>query len=144
MMASCSCNPAPNQPKVGSPASHQATCVRSPRGPNNDNVTKIKPASQTIARNRQCQQDAHLAALPNEANEAKLGLEAKVPDIKINRIIRGLREMLSRFTISEEMYVELAIIVGRDYRTNGERVQVVQRKLSQWRNAGTLRLHTKL
>eukprot|EP00954_Amorphochlora_amoebiformis_P018756 1328218-Amorphochlora_amoeboformis.AAC.1 len=60
----------------------------------------------------------------------------------MNRIIVGLREMLYRFTVSENMYVELAAVVERDYPTNRDRVEAVQRILSQWKQAGVLRLRT--
>ncbi|GAB5355123.1 hypothetical protein AAMO2058_000179000 [Amorphochlora amoebiformis] len=109
-----------------------------------DGAQRVEPPRETFhptARNQQLQ----AARTPQAArvSESKLGSETKInPDAKINRIIRGLREMLARFTVSEEMYVDLAVIVGREYRTTAERVQTVQRKLSQWKDAGTLRLHT--
>ncbi|GAB5355128.1 hypothetical protein AAMO2058_000179500 [Amorphochlora amoebiformis] len=121
MQSSCS-NPAPNKP---------IAVVKS--------AAEIDDA-QTV---HSCQ-DTPLTSKAARPNEAKVDLGTKVPDIKTNRIIRGLREMLSRFTISEEMYVELATIVGGYYRTNGERVQAVQRKFSQWKDAGTLRLQTNV
>ncbi|GAB5360887.1 hypothetical protein AAMO2058_000666200 [Amorphochlora amoebiformis] len=79
-------------------------------------------------------------------NEAKLGLSETKSDseseIKRTRIVVGLKEMLSRFTVSENMYVELAGVVERDYPTNRERVEAVQRILSEWKEAGVLRLRT--
>mmetsp|Transcript_27866 Transcript_27866/g.44328 ORF Transcript_27866/g.44328 Transcript_27866/m.44328 type:complete len:125 (-) Transcript_27866:86-460(-) len=109
---------------------------------------KATPPPRPTPRNQHIQRQA--ARLTPEAS--RRNLESKfaenkcnpqaVPEMKIKRIVQGLREMLSRFTVSEEMYVELAIIVGGDYRTTGERIQAVQQKLSQWKDAGMMRLRT--
>ncbi|GAB5360891.1 hypothetical protein AAMO2058_000666600 [Amorphochlora amoebiformis] len=83
----------------------------------------------------------------SETNEAKLLSRSETKsepqrETKMNRIIVGLREMLCRFTVSENMYVELAGVVERDYPTNRDRVDAVQRILSRWKEAGVLRLRT--
>ncbi|GAB5355121.1 hypothetical protein AAMO2058_000178800 [Amorphochlora amoebiformis] len=101
--------------------------------------TEPRETLNPTARNQQLQ----AARTPQAArvSESKLGSEAEVNrEANRNRIIRGLREMLSRFTISEEMYVDLAVIVGREYRTSEDRVQAVKQKLSEWKEAGKLRL----
>eukprot|EP00954_Amorphochlora_amoebiformis_P025740 1374943-Amorphochlora_amoeboformis.AAC.1 len=77
---------------------------------------------------------ANLTPQASRATDSNLESETKFSRTKM-----GLRELLSRFDISEEMYVKLARIVGCNYRTSAERVQAVQQKLSEWKNAGTLR-----
>ncbi|GAB5365628.1 hypothetical protein AAMO2058_001074300 [Amorphochlora amoebiformis] len=76
----------------------------------------------------------------NQRQAALLNLQGA--DVKINSIIVGLKKMLCRFTISETMYLELAVIVGRSYPTDRERVEAVQQKLSVWKELGILRLRT--
>ncbi|GAB5367250.1 hypothetical protein AAMO2058_001213900 [Amorphochlora amoebiformis] len=133
-----SSNPAPNQSTgEGSPGSPEIQCEVD----NAQTAASSRESFHPTARNHR------LTPQASRANESKMGSETKcnpqgAPEVKFNRIVLGLREMLSRFTVSEEMYVELANIVGRDYRTTGERVQAVQEKLSQWKNAGALTLRT--
>eukprot|EP00954_Amorphochlora_amoebiformis_P010046 786591-Amorphochlora_amoeboformis.AAC.2 len=50
--------------------------------------------------------------------------------------------MLVRFTMTDTMYTELAIVVEAKYQTNEERVEAVREKLSGWRENGTLKVRT--
>eukprot|EP00954_Amorphochlora_amoebiformis_P030514 1394794-Amorphochlora_amoeboformis.AAC.1 len=64
----------------------------------------------------------------------------RVPETKLNRTIQGLEQMLERFTVTREMYVELAVIISREYKTKDLQIQAVQQKLSQWKDDGSLKL----
>ncbi|GAB5372291.1 hypothetical protein AAMO2058_001652500 [Amorphochlora amoebiformis] len=64
----------------------------------------------------------------------------KTPDVRVKRIILGLRSMLLRFTMTEDMYVKLAGTIVHDYKTNKERVQAVRRVISNWKQDGLLNL----
>eukprot|EP00954_Amorphochlora_amoebiformis_P030734 1395131-Amorphochlora_amoeboformis.AAC.1 len=61
-------------------------------------------------------------------------------EAKIDRIIGGLQQMLPRFTVTKEMYVELAMIISSEYETKNEQLHAVEQKLSQWKEDGSLRL----
>ncbi|GAB5355124.1 hypothetical protein AAMO2058_000179100 [Amorphochlora amoebiformis] len=135
-------NPMSNQSNADNQRNFQGSITASDIEAKEDNDERVSLPRETFhstaPRNQPNRQDrsTHLNPYDTRARESKLGSETKVktqvvPEMKLNRIILGLREMLSRFTISDGMYVELAIIVRRDYRTNGERVQAVQQKLSQ-------------
>eukprot|EP00954_Amorphochlora_amoebiformis_P030503 1394775-Amorphochlora_amoeboformis.AAC.1 len=64
----------------------------------------------------------------------------KTPDAREKRIILGLRSMLLRFTMTEDMYVKLAGTIVHDYKTNKERVQAVRSVISNWKQDGLLKL----
>ncbi|GAB5365626.1 hypothetical protein AAMO2058_001074100 [Amorphochlora amoebiformis] len=163
-----SSDPAPNRKKLNQNQTHEPSLdnrgswespnatreERKTTSPEESKVTpQVSPAHQpeVSAPTIQDQQlhATHLQAAPESppANETKVSgsgsrSDLQGVDVKINRIIVGLREMLCRFTISEEMYLELAVIVRHNYPTNRERVEAVQRKLSLWKESGILRLRT--
>ncbi|GAB5358844.1 hypothetical protein AAMO2058_000493900 [Amorphochlora amoebiformis] len=114
-----------------------------PRTKNSQTTSQTAEPQRTEPKTKSSQ-TTNPQAVRGTGNEAKLGgLETKSEpegETKMNRIIVGLREMLYRFTVSENMYVELAAVVERDYPTNRDRVEAVQRILSQWKQAGVLRL----
>ncbi|GAB5358843.1 hypothetical protein AAMO2058_000493800 [Amorphochlora amoebiformis] len=119
--------------------------TRNPRTTNSQTTLQATEPQTTEPQTKNFQ-TTNPQAVRSTGNEAKLGgLETKSEpegETKMNRIIVGLREMLYRFTVSENMYVELAAVVERDYPTNRDRVEAVQRILSQWKQAGVLRLRT--
>eukprot|EP00954_Amorphochlora_amoebiformis_P005379 424305-Amorphochlora_amoeboformis.AAC.1 len=63
-----------------------------------------------------------------------------VPKAKVEVIIQRLQQMLIRYTATHEMFLDLAVIVGREYRSQDERVHAVEEKLLQWKKDGLLEL----
>eukprot|EP00954_Amorphochlora_amoebiformis_P021104 1344115-Amorphochlora_amoeboformis.AAC.1 len=100
------------------------------------------PRAPHISRHRRDPQNPTSSA-PDQPGDCKTPVgqvqHQQMPD-QLNHILPVLRSMLLRFTVTEEMYLELAGIIGRDYKTNEDRVQAVQRTISTWKQDGLLRL----
>ncbi|GAB5365367.1 hypothetical protein AAMO2058_001051800 [Amorphochlora amoebiformis] len=119
-----------------------------PNSGNSDNTgvkkrtTIDSPRAPHISRHRRDPQNPTSSA-PDQPGDCKTPVgqvqHQQMPD-QLNHILPVLRSMLLRFTVTEEMYLELAGIIGRDYKTNEDRVQAVQRTISTWKQDGLLRL----
>ncbi|GAB5372294.1 hypothetical protein AAMO2058_001652700 [Amorphochlora amoebiformis] len=50
-----------------------------------------------------------------------------------------LQQILFPYTVTRDMYLRLAVIVAKEYRTSEDRVDAVRQKLQQWKSNGSLR-----
>ncbi|GAB5371915.1 hypothetical protein AAMO2058_001620900 [Amorphochlora amoebiformis] len=50
-----------------------------------------------------------------------------------------LQQILFPYTVTRDMYFQLAVIIAKQYRTSEDRVDAVRQKLQQWKFNGSLR-----